>query len=168
VPPDERSDPQAPPLLRPAPPEEPALPAAAERPAPAAARPCRILLVEDNALLQALYERALRRLDAPGGPVELALEHAHDGVEALARLRGSPPVGLVVTDLYMPVMDGFSLVEQLRSDPALAATPIVAISAGGAEARARALELGVDVYLGKPLRTEELLQAVRALLGVAP
>jgi uncharacterized protein (TIGR02266 family) len=140
--------------------------AAAGRAEAVAARRYGILLVEDNRQVEAMYESALGRLRSPEGRVDLALEHAHDGVEALARLQRSPPVELVITDLYMPVMDGFSLVEQIRADPALRLTPIVAISAGGAEARERAVELGVDVYLQKPVKIAEILGTVRALLHI--
>jgi len=132
-----------------------------ERPA----RLYRVLLVEDNAQVEAMYEHALERLRAPDGAV-LSVDYARDGVEALARLQRSPRIELVITDLYMPVMDGFSLVEQIRADPALLATPVVAISAGGSEARERAIDLGVDVYLQKPVKIAEILATVRTLLRI--
>jgi CheY-like chemotaxis protein len=77
-------------------------------------------------------------------------------------------VDLVVSDLYMPVLDGFALIERMRAEPALAAIPIVVISAGAAEARARALELGVDVYLQKPVQFTDIINTVRTLLRVRP
>lgn len=133
-----------------------------ERPA----RLYRVLLVEDNPQVEAMYEHALERLRVPGGAVALSVDYARDGVEALARLHRSPRIELVITDLYMPVMDGFSLVEQMRGDPALVQTPVVAISAGGEEARERAMELGVDVYLQKPVKIAEILTTVRTLLRI--
>jgi CheY-like chemotaxis protein len=114
-----------------------------------------------------MYEHALERLRAPDGAIALAVDYARDGVEALARLQRSPAIELVITDLYMPVMDGFSLVEQIRADPALVRTPVVAISAGGEEARERAIELGVDVYLQKPVKIADILSTVRTLLHIA-
>jgi uncharacterized protein (TIGR02266 family) len=131
------------------------------------ARLYRVLLVEDNPQVEVMYEHALGRLRAPDGAVALSIDYARDGVEALARLQRSPAVELVITDLYMPVMDGFSLVEQIRADPALQRTPVVAISAGGEEARERAFELGVDVYLQKPVKIAEILSTVRTLLRIA-
>jgi CheY-like chemotaxis protein len=129
-------------------------------------RTYRILLVEDNSQVEALYEVALRRLGAAGAEVDVSLDRACDGEEALARLARKPRVDLVVTDLYMPVMDGFTLVERIRADPALVMTPVLAISAGGSEARDRAVELGVDVYLQKPVKIVEILETVRALLEI--
>jgi len=134
-------------------------------PAPAG-RVYRILVVEDNAHVEQMYEQALRRLRSDNGTFELAIEYAHDGVDALARLERAPRIDLVLSDLYMPVMDGFALAERIRSDPAVMATPILAISAGGPDARERAVELGVDVYLEKPVRFAQILETVRALLRI--
>jgi CheY-like chemotaxis protein len=109
----------------------------------------------------------MQRLRTPDGAVDVAVDHARDGVEALARLQLRPRVDLVIADLYMPVMDGFTLVERLRADPDVMTTPVLAISAGGEEARARAMDLGVDVYLPKPVKFSEIVGTVRALLRMA-
>ncbi len=139
--------------------------AAAPAVAPDAKGPAyRILVVEDNLLVGTMYEHALARLRTGDGAVEVALEYARDGVEALARLQRAPRLDLVVTDLYMPLMDGFSLVQRIRDDPEIASTPILAISAGSAEARERAVGSGADAFLRKPIRTAELLREVRTLL----
>jgi len=130
-------------------------------------RTWRILLVEDNALLVGLYESAIRKLTSPDGRVGVEVYRAANGTEAMARLKVKPRPDLVVADLYMPVMDGFTLVEQIRSDPEVMMIPILAISAGGGEARRRAIELGVDVYLPKPVRFAEILGTIRALLHIA-
>jgi CheY-like chemotaxis protein len=129
-------------------------------------RTYRILLVEDNAQVEALYTATLRRLASGDGAVEVAVDHASDGEEALLRLARKPRVDLVVTDLYMPRMDGFALVERIRSDPALVMTPVVAITAGSLEARDRAVELGVDVCLHKPVKLADILATLRALLEI--
>jgi len=140
-----------------------ALASAATSPRPAG-RTYRILLVEDNPLIVTMYDTAMRKLRTGDGAVDVVVDHARDGVEALARLQLRPRVDLVIADLYMPVMDGFTLVERMRSDPDVMTTPILAISAGGAEARARAMDLGVDVYLPKPVKFSEIIGTVRALL----
>lgn len=136
----------------------------ASEPGPAR-RTYRMLLVEDNPLVMAMYEQALHKLAT--ADVGVAVEFGRDGVEALARLQQGPPPDLVITDLYMPVMDGFTLLEKLRADPRIMATPVLAISAGGGDAQARAVELGVDVYLQKPVKMSEILATVRALLRIA-
>lgn len=126
----------------------------------------RVLVVEDNPHVVEMYEYALRRLRA--GAVDLTVEFAANGHEALERLAQAPRVDLVLSDLYMPVMDGFELVERLRADPALLGTPVLVISAGGTDARARAMELGADVYLQKPVQFGDIMQTVRTLLRIAP
>ncbi|HEX9289427.1 MAG TPA: response regulator [Anaeromyxobacteraceae bacterium] len=131
-----------------------------------ASRTYRILLVEDNPQVETMYEHALAKLRSPDGRIDVSIDYARDGVEALARLQRHPRVELVLTDLFMPVMDGFTLVEHIRADPDLMATPVLAISAGGADARERAIELGVDVYLQKPVKIAEILGTVRTLLRI--
>jgi uncharacterized protein (TIGR02266 family) len=138
----------------------------ASEPGPAR-RTYRMLLVEDNPVVMAMYEQALQKLATADGSVGVTVDYGRDGVEALARLQQGPPPDLVITDLYMPVMDGFTLLEKLRADPRIMATPVLAISAGGSEAHARAVELGVDVYLQKPVKMSEILATVRALLRIA-
>jgi len=98
--------------------------------------------------------------------VDVAVEYAPNGHEALLRLEEPPRVDLVMSDLYMPVMDGFGLVERMRAEPRLAAIPLLVISAGGADARDRAAELGVDVYLQKPVQFGDIIATVRTLLKI--
>jgi uncharacterized protein (TIGR02266 family) len=126
----------------------------------------RVLVVEDNPRVVEMYEYALRRIRSAEGKVDVGVEYAPNGYEALQRLSSPPRVDLVMTDLYMPVMDGFSLVERLRADPALVGTPVLVISAGGAEARERAVDLGVDVYLQKPVQFADVIGTVRTLLRI--
>jgi len=132
----------------------------------AAGRVYRVLVVEDNGHVVEMYEYALRKLRSPGSFVDVVVEYAGNGHDALLRLGEAPRVDLVMADLYMPVLDGFGLVERMKADAALAATPILVISAGTAEARARALELGVDVYLQKPVQFADIINTVRTLLRI--
>jgi uncharacterized protein (TIGR02266 family) len=125
----------------------------------------RVLVVEDNAHVREMYDYALRKLGGGNG-VAVAIEYATNGHDALQRLGEPPRVDLVMTDLYMPVLDGFTLVERMRADPAHAETPILVISAGAADARAHALDLGVDVYLQKPVQFSDVIGTVRTLLRI--
>jgi uncharacterized protein (TIGR02266 family) len=129
-------------------------------------RTFRVLVVEDNARVVEMYDYALRKLRSPEGGVDVSIEYAPNGREALARLSEPPRIDLVVTDLYMPVMDGFTLVERMRGDPAFIQMPILVISAGGLDARARAADVGVDVYLQKPVQFADIIATVRALLKI--
>ncbi len=124
----------------------------------------RVLLVEDNSLVAAMYTSALRRLSASDGFAGLAVEVATDGNEAFARMLAKPAVDLVITDVYMPVMSGFALVEKIRAEPRIATTPIVVISSGGAEERERVSRLGANFFLQKPVKYQDIVATVRALL----
>jgi len=132
----------------------------------AARRAFRVLVVEDNPHVVEMYEYALRKMRGGEGGVDVAVEYATNGHEAILRLEALPKVDLVMSDLYMPVMDGFTLVERMRGDPALKEVPILVISAGGSEARSRAEDLGVDVYLQKPVQFADILATVRTLLKI--
>lgn len=125
-----------------------------------------ILVVEANPHVVEMYEYALRKLRTPTGAVEVEVRFARTGQEALVQL-ALAPADLVMCELNLPVLDGFALVERLRADPALAPVPVLAISTGGAEVRQRALDLGVDVYLQKPVQFADVIGTVLALLRLA-
>jgi uncharacterized protein (TIGR02266 family) len=127
----------------------------------------RVLVVEDNPHVVGMYEYALRKLRSGGDLVEVAVDFAPNGHEALARL-AAVKVDLVMADLYMPVMDGFAFVERLRADPVLRDLPIMVVSAGGADAEKQARALGVDVFLRKPVQFADIIGTVRTLLRLAP
>ncbi len=124
----------------------------------------RVLLVEDNSLVAAMYTSALRRLSNTEGIAGLAVDVATDGNEAFARMLATPPVDLVITDVYMPIMSGFALVEKIRAEPRLAQTPIIVISSGGQEERERLARLGANFFLQKPVKYQDIVTTVRALL----
>ncbi len=131
-----------------------------------AVREFRVLVVEDNPHVVEMYEYTLRKLRGDKPAVDIVVEYAANGHAALVRLGEAPKIDLVMADLYMPVMDGFSLVERMRSIPALMEIPLLVISAGAADAKARAMDLGVDVYLQKPVQFADIIQTVRTLLRI--
>lgn len=118
----------------------------------------KILVVEDDTQLRTVLGRILR-----GEGYEVAL--AENGSGAIAHLQETS-VDLVVTDLYMPDMDGIELVIHLSG--AEAPCPVLAISGGGyldsASALERATALGVHRTLAKPFSPWEFLEAVRQTL----
>ncbi len=63
-------------------------------------------------------------------------------------------------------MDGFALVERIRHEDRLKSIPVIAISAGGKDAQERAMKLGVDIYLRKPVKFAEVLETVKQLLRI--
>jgi CheY-like chemotaxis protein len=125
----------------------------------------RVLVVEDNPHVVQMYEYALRKL-AGGEGVTVAIEYAANGHDALVRLATTPRIDLVMADLYMPVLDGFTFIQRMKGEAALARIPILVISAGAADARVRALDLGVDVYLQKPVQFSDIITTVRTLLRI--
>jgi len=94
---------------------------------------------------------------------------AADGEEGLARARVVRP-DLIITDVMMPRLDGWSLVKQLRATPELAFVPVIFLTAlGSDEDRIRGFRLGADDYLPKPFRFEELdLRVAKALKRLHP
>lgn len=121
-----------------------------------------ILLVEDNPIN---LELARYLLGASGYEVLSAM----NGAEALALARARPP-DLVISDIQMPVMDGYGLVRALRGDTALRHLPVMALTASttaGEETLLR--EAGFDTYLLKPFEPRQFMARVAALLaGDAP
>jgi two-component system chemotaxis sensor kinase CheA len=118
------------------------------------------VLVVDDALTVRELQRGI--LERAGYDVRVAA----DGVQALRSL-DSEPSDLVLTDIEMPVMDGFALTEAIRSHPTLANVPILILSSRSSEAdRQRGLDAGADGYIVKSGFDEGgLLTAVHRLLG---
>jgi two-component system cell cycle sensor histidine kinase/response regulator CckA len=116
------------------------------------------LIVDDIA--QNLY--FLRTLLSANG---YQVESAGNGAEALALAEKATP-DLIITDLLMPVMDGFTFCRACRSRPALAAVPIVVYTATYTDPSDEklALDQGADLFLVKPLDVEELMKAISELL----
>ncbi len=127
----------------------------------------RVLIVEDNPHIIEMYSYVLKKLAANElkGATPLEVHFAADGHAALALFTESS-FQLVMTDLYMLVMDGFQLIEKIRSEPTLKGLPVVAISAGGQDAKDRAMKLGVTSYLKKPVRFADVMDTVKQLLRI--
>ncbi len=95
------------------------------------------------------------------------MQEAAGGAEALAKTRREHP-DLVITDILMPVMDGYEFVRHLRADPDVGATPVIFYTAiyDRSEARALARKCGVVRVLIKSMEPEEVLRAVAEVLGL--
>ena len=118
----------------------------------------RILIVEDSPTMRQLLAFALKRI--PG--VEIV--EARDGMDGLRKVT-TDHFDLALVDINMPVMDGLKLIHLIREEESLRAMPIVVITTEGAEAdRARALALGADEYLTKPVQAGRVLAVAKALL----
>ena len=118
----------------------------------------KILLVEDNRHNQNLFTTALRHF---GHDVTLA----EDGDAALRAVSEARPE-LVLLDLSIPKIDGWTVARTLREDPSTADLPILALTAHAMKGdRERALEAGCSAYLSKPVSPRELRRRVEQLLA---
>jgi two-component system chemotaxis sensor kinase CheA len=120
----------------------------------------KVLVVEDSFTVREL-QRSI--LEAAGYRVETA----RDGREALDRLSRDLEIGIVVTDIEMPEMDGIELTEAIRADPQRSSLPVVIVTSHGSEEdRKRGLEAGADAYMAKrSFDQRALLETVEQLVG---
>jgi two-component system chemotaxis response regulator CheY len=118
----------------------------------------RCLVVEDSPMMRQLLVQALSRIE------RVRVTEADDGVDGLRKLAGGR-FDIILTDINMPIMDGLKLVKRVRTDPVHKDVPIVIVSTeGAAEDRQRALSLGANAYIVKPIQASQVLSTVRALL----
>ncbi|QXG77928.1 response regulator [Modestobacter sp. L9-4] len=118
-----------------------------------------VLVVDDNADMRTY----LTRLLAPVWRVQTCA----DGEEALAAVAAHLP-DAVVTDVMMPRLDGFELLQRLRADPATRAVPVLMLTArAGQEAAVEGFDAGVDDYLAKPFQAAELIARLRVAIDRA-
>ncbi len=120
----------------------------------------RILLVEDNDLNRDMLSRRLARR---GYDVDVAV----DGREALERAVQDPP-DLILMDMSLPVLDGWSATRELRADDRTRAIPVIALTAHAmADDRTKALDAGCDDFDTKPVEFARLLLKIEAQLARA-
>ncbi|MGY0618518.1 response regulator [Lysobacter sp. A378] len=118
-----------------------------------------VMVVDDSVTMRKVSGRVLERHN-----FEVAT--AKDGVDALERMADVVP-DLMLLDIEMPRMDGYELATHMKADPRLKDIPIVMItSRTGDKHRQRAMDIGVDRYLGKPYQEPELMRNVYELLGI--
>jgi len=118
-----------------------------------------VMVVDDQKAMRNLVRTALNEL----GCREIV--ECADGREAFDSLKANP-VHLVVSDLNMPVMDGFQFIEQVRARPGFDGVPIIVLTTQGAlEDQERARALGVTTYVTKPIRPNEVVDAVNSVVG---
>ncbi|KAJ3148942.1 hypothetical protein HDU86_007300 [Geranomyces michiganensis] len=118
-----------------------------------AAPPPYILVVDDNRDM-ATYVKSLL---SPFWSVKIA----QDGQKAMEMALQRAP-GIIISDVMMPLVDGFELIKQIRANTALSLIPVILLSArAGDESRVEGLSRGADDYLSKPFNARELLARVR-------
>jgi chemosensory pili system protein ChpA (sensor histidine kinase/response regulator) len=116
-----------------------------------------VMVVDDSITVRRVTERLLERNG-------MRVVTAKDGVDAVSLLQDHMP-DIMLLDIEMPRMDGYELASHVRNDPRLRHIPIVMITSRvGDKHRNRAIEVGVDRYLGKPYQESDLLEAISSLV----
>jgi chemosensory pili system protein ChpA (sensor histidine kinase/response regulator) len=114
-------------------------------------------VVDDSITVRRVTQRLLERNG-------MRVLTARDGMDAVALLQDNVP-DVILLDIEMPRMDGYEVAAHVRNDPRLKEVPIIMVTSRvGEKHRARAIELGVDDYLGKPYQEAQLLDAIAPLV----
>ncbi len=125
-------------------------------PSPSDDRPL-AMIVDDSITVRRVMERFLQRNG-------MRVVTAKDGLDAVSQLQDNKP-DIILLDIEMPRMDGYEFASHVRNDERFSDVPIIMITSRvGDKHRARAIELGVNDYLGKPYQDPKLLEAIQSLL----
>jgi two-component system chemotaxis response regulator CheY len=120
----------------------------------------RVLVVEDSPAMRQLIRFALNKVEG------LEVLEANDGVDGLSKLTGKK-FDLMVVDINMPIMDGLKLIDMVRKNDEHKDVPILIITTESAdEDRQRAMALGVNEYLTKPVQSGQIVDCAKKLLGM--
>ncbi|MEO7735087.1 MAG: response regulator [Kofleriaceae bacterium] len=130
------------------------------------ARLLRVLVVEDNRHVAELIQQGLSgstRRDFGGG-VSFVFRNAEDGRTALELLRDEA-FDVLIIDVYLPIVDGPTVITMARRELGLVDLPIIAVSAGGEAARDAAMAAGANIFLDKPMRLRRIIETMQRLLA---
>jgi two-component system, chemotaxis family, chemotaxis protein CheY len=119
-----------------------------------------VLIVDNSAAIRKILHRVLLQAE-----VELGKVHeAGDGIEALERLK-TEKVGLILSDINMPNMDGIELLGKIRADETHKGVPVLMVTTEGSQARVmQALELGANGYVRKPFTADQIKEKLTGLI----
>jgi two-component system, chemotaxis family, chemotaxis protein CheY len=121
-------------------------------------KPIRALVVDDSQAMRRSIMYSLQRI------VGIQCTEAHDGADGLKKFTEGQ-FDIVLTDINMPLMDGLKLVSAIRQEAKYQKVPIVVITTeSAAEDRAKAMSLGANAYLVKPVQAKLVLDTVKELL----
>ncbi len=119
----------------------------------------RVLIADDNPVSRELIREILENDD-------YEVIEAADGGEALEKVRAHHP-DLALLDIQMPVKDGNTVIREIRADPQLSRLPVAALTAYAMQGdREKALALGFNAYITKPIEINDFRAEVAELLGV--
>ncbi len=119
-----------------------------------------VLIVDDSAAIRKILQRVLRQTEIPIGTVY----EAGDGVEALETMR-KQTIGLVLSDINMPNMDGLEFLTKMRAEQVWHAIPVLMVSTEGTQAKVlEAVERGASGYVRKPFTAEQIKEKLVGLI----
>jgi two-component system chemotaxis response regulator CheY len=120
-----------------------------------------VLIVDDSAAIRKILTRVLAQTDLPIGDVF----EAADGVEALKMLEARK-VGLVLSDINMPNMDGLQFLTSMRSRAEWNGIPVIMITTEGSQTKVlEAVQLGAQGYVRKPFTAEQIKEKISSCLS---
>jgi two-component system chemotaxis response regulator CheY len=118
-----------------------------------------VLIVDDSAAIRKILQRVLRQAEVPVATVY----EAGDGAEALEILK-TQKVGLVLSDINMPKMDGLEFLTHLRAEPAWQKLPVLMVSTEGSQGKVlEAVERGASGYVRKPFTADQIKEKLAGL-----
>ena len=119
-----------------------------------------VLIVDDSAAIRKILQRVLRQTEMPIGNIH----EAGDGVEALALLE-QQKVGLILSDINMPNMDGLEMLGKLKAMDSYKTVPVIMITTEGNQNKVmEAVSLGASGYVRKPFTTEQIKEKLTGLV----
>ena len=122
--------------------------------------PLNVLIVDDSAAIRKILNRVLRQTDISFGEIW----EAGDGIEALDVMR-SRNVGLVLSDVNMPNMDGLQLLAEIKGQNHLKSVPVLMITTEGSQNKVmEALNLGASGYVRKPFTADQIKEKLVSVI----
>ncbi|MBI5083826.1 MAG: response regulator [Acidobacteria bacterium] len=119
-----------------------------------------VMIVDDSAAIRKILQRVLIQADVPLGKVV----EAGDGAEALEKLKNSP-VGLILSDINMPNMDGLQLLAALKGQESTRSIPIIMVTTEGSSNKVmEAVALGAAGYVRKPFTAEQIKEKLSGIV----
>jgi two-component system, chemotaxis family, chemotaxis protein CheY len=119
-----------------------------------------VLIVDDSAAIRKILQRVLRQTEMPFGNII----EAGDGVEAL-QLLATNQVGLILSDINMPNMDGLELLSKIKTAGSHMSVPVIMITTEGNQNKVmEAVNLGAAGYVRKPFTTEQIKEKLTGLV----
>ena len=119
-----------------------------------------VLIVDDSAAIRKILQRVLNQAEIPLGQVH----EAGDGLEALEKLK-SHKVGLILSDINMPNMDGIQFLSELKANCEWKNVPVIMVTTEGSQARVmEAVNLGAAGYVRKPFTADQIKEKLAGLL----